>query len=189
MNLPAHAPRAAHDLVTPPGGARRAALRARLATLRAACGRIPHSLVALLARFSIAGVFWKSGQTKIEGFAVDLVDGEFTLGWPRLSDSAVALFRDEYRLPLLDPQLAATLAALGEHVLPVLLLLGLGTRFAALGLLGMTAVIQVLVYPGAWPTHGVWAVVLLGLVAQGPGRLSLDHLLWRDGAPARRTPG
>jgi putative oxidoreductase len=71
---------------------------------------------------------------------------------------------------------AATLAALGEHVLPVLVLLGLGTRFAALGLLVMTVVIQFLVYPGAYPTHGVWAAVLLWLMARGPGRLSLDYL-------------
>jgi len=109
--------------------------------------------------------------------AVDLVEGHFTLGWPRLSESAVALFRDEYQLPLLPPELAATLAATGEHLLPLLLLLGLGSRFAALGLLGMTAVIQLLVYPGAYPTHGVWAAALLMLVAQGPGRGSLDHLL------------
>ena len=137
---------------------------------------IPEDLIALLGRFSIAAVFWKSGQTKIEGFAVDLVDGSFALGWPRLSESAVALFRDEYRLPLVEPEVAATLAALGEHVLPVLVLLGLGTRFAALGLLLMTAVIQFLVYPGAYPTHGVWAAVLLWLMARGPGRLSLDYL-------------
>lgn len=139
--------------------------------------RIPEDLIALLGRFSIAAVFWKSGQTKVEGFAIDLVDGSFALGWPRLSESAVALFRDEYRLPLVQPELAAGLAALGEHILPVLILLGLGTRFAALGLLVMTAVIQFLVYPGAYPTHGVWAAVLLWLMVRGPGRLSVDHLI------------
>lgn len=138
---------------------------------------IPYDVLAVLARFSLAATFWRSGQTKVEGLAVDLVEGHFTLGWPRLSESAVALFRDEYQLPLLPPELAATLAATGEHLLPLLLLLGLGSRFAALGLLGMTAVIQLLVYPGAYPTHGVWAVALLMLVAQGPGRWSLDHLL------------
>jgi putative oxidoreductase len=89
----------------------------------------------------------------------------------------VALFQDEYRLPLLSPELGAALAALGEHLLPVLLLLGLGTRFAALGLLIMTAVIQFWVYPDAYPTHGVWAAVLLYLMARGPGRISLDHLI------------
>ncbi|EGV15885.1 DoxX family protein [Thiocapsa marina] len=144
-----------------------------------AMARIPEDLIALLGRFSIAAVFWKSGQTKIEGFAVDLVEGSVQLGWPRLSDSAVALFEHEYRLPLVSPELGAVLAALGEHVLPVLLLLGLGTRFAALGLLVMTAVIQVLVYPGAYATHGVWAAVLLYLMARGPGRISLDQLIGR----------
>jgi putative oxidoreductase len=141
--------------------------------------RIPHSLTALIGRFAIAGVFWKSGQTKIEGLQIDIVEGNFQLGLPRLSESAVDLFRDEYRLPLLPPELGATLAALGEHALPLLILLGLGTRFAALGLLVMTAVIQLLVYPGAWPTHGVWAAVLLWLMALGPGAVSLDHWLAR----------
>jgi putative oxidoreductase len=144
-----------------------------------AMARIPEDLIALLGRFSIAAVFWKSGQTKIEGFAVDLVEGRVQLGWPRLSDSAVALFQYEYDLPLLSPELGAVLAALGEHLLPVLLLLGLGTRFAALGLLVMTAVIQFLVYPGAYATHGVWAAVLLYLMARGPGRISLDQLIGR----------
>lgn len=149
-----------------------------------ACSRIPHSLVALLGRFSIAAVFWKSGQTKVEGFAVDLVEGQFAFGIPRLADSAVALFRDEYRLPVVSPELAAVLAAVAEHALPVLLLFGLATRFSALGLLVMTAVIQVLVYPGAWPTHGVWAAVLLYLVANGPGVVSIDALVARRVRPA-----
>lgn len=148
--------------------------------------RIPESAIALLARFSIAGVFWRSGQTKIEGLAIDIVEGRFEWGLPRLADSAVDLFRDEYRLPLLAPEWGALLAAWGEHLLPILLLLGLGTRFAALGLLAMTAVIQFLVYPGAWPTHGAWAAVLLWLVVRGPGVVSFDHLLARRGpGPAR----
>jgi putative oxidoreductase len=142
-----------------------------------AMARVPHSFIALLGRFAIAGVFWKSGQTKLEGLAIDIVEGTFQFGWPRLSESAVDLFRDEYRLPLLSPELAATLATVGEHMLPVFILLGLGTRLAALGLLVMTAVIQLLVYPGAWPTHGVWAAVLLWLMARGPGVVSLDHWL------------
>jgi putative oxidoreductase len=143
----------------------------------AALQRIPYSPVALLGRFSVAAVFWKSGQTKVEGLAIDLVQGQFQLGWPRLSASAVDLFRDEYRLPWLAPELAAMLAAVAEHLLPLALLLGLATRLSALGLLGMTAVIQVLVYPGAYATHGVWAAVLLMLMAQGPGRWSVDHWL------------
>ena len=152
-----------------------------VARLHRAMAAIPESLIALLARFSIAAVFWNSGQTKVEGFAINLVTGTFELGMPRLSGSAVDLFRDEYRLPLLPPELAAVLAAVGEHALPALLLLGLGTRFAAAGLLLVTAVIQILVYPGADATHGVWAAVLLWLMARGPGVLSLDHALkWQQ---------
>lgn len=153
----------------------------RLRAFTGLCSRIPHSLIALLGRFSIAALFWKSGQTKIEGLAIDLVDGTFELGWPRLADSARFLFREEYRLPLLPPELAACLAASAEHLFPLLLLLGLGTRFSALALLGMTAVIQIFVYPDAYPTHGLWATVLLYLLATGPGRLSFDHWLARRG--------
>ena len=142
--------------------------------------RIPNSLVALLARFSIAAVFWNSGQTKIEGLVINLVNGELQLGWPRLSDSAVALFLDEYRLPLLSPALAAPLAAIAEHVFPVLILIGLATRFSALG---MTIVIQIFVYPGAYATHGTWAALLLYLTARGPGAVSIDH--WIAGRRVR----
>ncbi|NDY90323.1 DoxX family protein [Ideonella livida] len=148
--------------------------------------QLPADGIALLARFALAATFWLSGQTKVSGLVINLVSGEWVLGWPRLSDSAVALFADEYRLPLLPPAVAAVLAATAEHVLPVLLLLGLGTRLAALGLLGMTAVIQLLVYPGAYATHGTWAAGLLWLMALGPGRLSLDHLLARRWAGTAR---
>lgn len=141
--------------------------------------RIPDTLIALIGRFSIAAIFWKSGQTKIEGFAVDLVAGEFQFGWPQLSDSALELFRSEYRLPLLSPELAAPLAAFGEHFFPLLILIGLATRFSALALLVMTLTIQIFVYPDAYPTHGVWATVLLLLIARGPGAISLDHWLFR----------
>lgn len=140
---------------------------------------IPHSLIAFVGRFSIAAVFWKSGQTKIEGLAIDLVSGQVQLGWPHLSDSALELFRTEYRLPLLPPELAAPMAAFAEHLFPLLLLIGLATRFSALGLLGMTAVIEIFVYPDAYPIHGTWAAVLLYLIAKGPGALSLDHLIAR----------
>ena len=159
-----------------------------LERLHATFMRIPFDAVALLARVSVAGVFWRSGQTKIEGLAIDLVEGTWTLGWPRLSENAVALFRDEYRLPLLPPELAAMAAAAGEHLLPLLLLAGLATRLSAAGLLAMTAVIQLLVYPGAWPTHGTWAALLLVLMAQGGGRWSVDHLLSaaRARSPARQ---
>ncbi len=130
---------------------------------------IPQDAIALAARVFPAVIFWQSGQTKLEGW--------------RISDNAIVLFREEYRLPLLDPVWAAHLAALGEHLFPLLLIFGLASRFAALALLGMTAVIQIFVYPDAWPTHGVWAVALLLVAARGPGRLSLDHLLARRWAP------
>lgn len=139
--------------------------------------RIPHSLIAFIARFSIAAVFWKSGQTKVQGFAIDLIDRTFQFGWPRLSDSAVDLFRTEYKLPLLSPVVAAHAAATAEHLFPILLLMGFGTRLAALALLGMTLVIEIFVYPDAYPTHGTWAAILLYLAATGPGRFSVDHWL------------
>ena len=150
-------------------------LRAGIAALQ----RIPDDAIALLGRFSIAAVFWKSGQTKVQGFAIDIVNGEFQLGLPQLSDSVVALFREEYKLPLLPPELAAPMAAFAEHLFPLLILIGLATRFSALALLVMTATIQLLVYPDAYPTHGVWAAVLLFLVARGPGTVSMDHLIAR----------
>ncbi|CAM5368425.1 hypothetical protein ECAE60S_01454 [Eoetvoesiella caeni] len=142
-------------------------------------GCIPDSLIAAVGRFSIAAVFWKSGQTKIQGIAIDLVNGEFQIGWPRLSDSAIDLFRDEYRLPLIPPELAAPMAAFAEHLFPILILLGLATRFSAVALFIMTLTIQIFVYPDAYPTHGIWAAVLLYLIAKGPGKISIDHWIAR----------
>jgi putative oxidoreductase len=126
---------------------------------------IPISFISFCARFFPAAVFWQSGETKIEGWHV--------------SDSAIALFREEYRLPLIDPSLAAHMSAFGEHFFPVLLVLGLATRLSAMALLGMTAVIEIFVYPDAWPTHGVWATCFLVLIARGAGVFSLDHLVKR----------
>lgn len=143
--------------------------------------RIPDSLIALLGRFSIAAVFWLSGQTKVQGFTLNIVSGEFSIDNPRLSDSVVDLFRDEYRLPLVPPELLAPMAAFAEHLFPALILIGLATRFSALALLGMTATIQIFVYPDAYPLHGVWATVLLYLAARGPGVVSLDALIARRG--------
>jgi putative oxidoreductase len=110
-------------------------------------------------------VFWQSGQTKVAGW--------------HLKPSAIALFQNDYQLPLIDPTVAAYVSAFNEHLFPILLVLGLATRFAALALLLMTAVIEIFVYPGAWPTHGVWATCFLLLLARGPGALSLDHLIAR----------
>jgi len=156
-----------------------ASIKDRLDQIIEIFGAIPDSLIAALGRFSIAAVFWKSGQTKVQGFAIDIVGGEFTLGVPQLSDSVVDLFRDEYKLPLIAPEIAAPMAAFAEHLFPLLILIGLATRFSALALLVMTLTIQLLVYPDAWPTHGLWAAVLLFLIARGPGILSLDHLISR----------
>ncbi len=150
-----------------------------LGNIIALLSRIPDSFIALLGRFSIAAIFWKSGQTKIEGFAIDFISGEYQFGWPHLSDTAIELFRSEYRLPLIPPELAAPMAAFAEHFFPVLILFGLATRFSSLALLIMTATIEIFVYPDAYPTHGVWATVLLVLIARGPGRLSIDHWLSR----------
>ena len=131
----------------------------------AAMDRIPCWLIALSARIFPAAVFWQSGLTKVAGFS--------------LKPSAIALFENEYQLPLIDPAIAAYASAVAEHLFPVLLVIGLATRFSALALLVMTAVIEVFVYPGAWPTHGVWATCFLIVIARGPGLLSLDHLIAR----------
>ncbi|HMS04215.1 MAG TPA: DoxX family membrane protein [Burkholderiaceae bacterium] len=124
----------------------------------------PADLLALAARLGIAAVFWQSGRTK--------VDEQF-----HVTDSAIALFTDEFKLPLLDPAFAAHLAAYAEHLFPLLLALGLLTRLSALALLGMTLVIQIFVYPDAWPTHLSWAAILLLLLHHGGGRLSMDAVL------------
>jgi len=124
----------------------------------------PHSLLALVNRMAIAGIFWLSARTKVEG-------------WLTISDSAYALFRDEYKLPVLPPELAAQMATVAEHLFPVLLVLGLFTRLSALALLGMTLTIQLFVYPDAWPTHLSWAGLMLYLVGRGAGNVSLDRAL------------
>jgi len=125
---------------------------------------VSYDLLALAARVGIAAIFFRSGRTKVEGFLT-------------LTEGARELFRTEYQLPLVPPEIAACLAAYAEHLFPVLLVLGLFTRLSALALLGMTLVIQVFVYPDAWPTHLSWATLLLCLAGRGPGRLSLDRLL------------
>ena len=133
-----------------------------LARLRSWLDAVPYTVLAIPLRLAIATVFWNSGTTKLANW-----------------DTAVALFTDEYRLPLLPPELAATMAASVELSTPVLLVLGLLTRPAAAVLLGMTAIIEIFVYPLAWPTHIQWAAMLLVLLCRGPGALSLDHWLWQ----------
>lgn len=127
---------------------------------------LPETVLLLVARLGIAAVFFQSGRTKVEG-------------WLTITDSTYYLFETDYKLPLVPPHLAAHMATYSEHLFPILLVLGLGTRFAALGLLGMTTVIEIFVYPDAWPTHLSWAALLLPLIAKGGGALSLDRLLRR----------
>jgi putative oxidoreductase len=112
----------------------------------------------------MAATFFYSGRTKVEGFL-------------RVTPGAIDLFRTEYKLPLVPPEIAAHLAAYAEHLFPLLLVLGLATRLSAAALLGMTLVIQLFVYPDAWPTHLSWAALFLLLLGRGGGRLSLDHAL------------
>ncbi len=123
---------------------------------------VPYSLLALPLRFAVATVFWDSGTTKLANW-----------------DATLQLFEDEYKVPLLPPDIAAHVGAAIELSTPVLLVLGFMTRPAALVLLGMTTVIEVFVYPQAWPTHIQWAAMLLVLLCRGGGALSVDHWLRR----------
>ena len=125
---------------------------------------ISDSLLALAARFALAGIFFQSGRTKVDG-------------WLTVTDGAYALFREEYKVPFVAPEIAAQLAAYAEHLFPLLLALGLCTRLSALALLGMTAVIQIFVYPDAWATHLSWAALLLLLIGRGGGALALDRAI------------
>jgi putative oxidoreductase len=111
---------------------------------------------------AVAAIFFLSGRTKVEGLLT-------------VSDNAYTLFREDYKVPLLPPELAAHVATYAEHLFPILLVLGLFTRLSALALLGMTAVIQIFVYPAAWPTHLTWAALMLYLIGRGAGPLSLDR--------------
>lgn len=132
-----------------------------LIRLNAAFARVPLDLVRIALRLFPAFVFLQSGRTKVEGFTI--------------KPSTYYLFEHDYALPLIPPEIAALLAAGAEHLLPALMILGLLTRVAALGLIGMTAVIEIFVYPEAWVTHGLWVSALFALVVLGPGRLSLDR--------------
>lgn len=135
-------------------------LRTSFVAVRARLERLPLSVIQFAMRIAIGMVFFNSGLLKLRSF-------EF----------AVKLFEQEYRLPLIDPTLAAQLAMAVEITVPVFLFLGLATRLATLPLLGMVAVIQILVYPQAWVEHLLWTSVLVTLLTRGPGAISLDHLI------------
>jgi putative oxidoreductase len=137
---------------------------------RAWLERVPYSLLALALRFSVAWIFWNAGQVKL-------------INWQR----TIELFRDEYQVPILPPELAANIALSVELTVPVLLALGLFTRAEVVVLLGMTAVIQAFVYPDAWPTHLQWTAMNLVLLCRGAGFLSVDHFFWHRFAPKRQV--
>lgn len=124
--------------------------------------RVPYAALAIPLRFAVATVFWNSGMVKIASW-----------------NTTLALFAEEYRVPLLPPELAAYMAAAIELTTPVMLVLGLLTRPAAALLLGMTIVIEIFVYPQAWPAHIQWAAMLLVLLCRGAGKLSIDYMLQR----------
>ncbi len=141
------------------------AVRPRLAFVPALIARLlPAPVISLIIRVAIAAVFFLSGRTKVEGLL-------------EITDSTYSLFATEYQVPLIPSDIAALLATWSEHLFPVLIVLGLMTRFSALALLGMTLVIQVFVYPLGWPTHLLWGALLLYLVRFGAGPLSLDRML------------
>jgi putative oxidoreductase len=125
---------------------------------------LPLSLLLLVQRLGIAAVFFMSGRTKVDGILT-------------VNDTAFELFRSEYALPLVKPEIAAYASAYSEHLFPILLVLGLFTRLSAGALLVMTLIIEIFVYPDAWPTHLSWAGLLLPLIALGGGKLSLDRLV------------
>jgi putative oxidoreductase len=127
-------------------------------------GLVSHGLLALAARVAVAAIFFLSGRTKVDGFLT-------------VNDTAYTLFREDYKVPLLPPEVAAHMATYAEHLFPILLVMGLFTRLSALALLGMTAVIQIFVYPSAWPTHLSWAALMLYLAGRGAGPVSLDRAL------------
>ena len=144
-------------------------MKVAMLALRERLARFPLSVIQLAMRIGVGAVFFRSGLLKYNSW-------EFT----------VQLFRDEYKVPLLDPVLAAKLAMAQELAVPVFLFVGLATRVATLPLLGMITVIQIFVYPNAWSDHLLWGSVLVLILTRGPGALSIDHLLAR--ASARSEP-
>lgn len=132
-------------------------------------GRIPESVALLLVRLALAGVFWRSGRSKV-------VEGS----WLQISDVTYYLFETDYSAVPLPPDLAARLATIAEFVFPILLVIGLSTRLSALALLGMTAVIQIFVFPEAWwSVHILWVALALILISRGGGLFALDAIAAR----------
>ena len=130
--------------------------------LRGWLARFPLSIIQLAGRIGVGATFFRAGLLKYGSW-------EFT----------VKLFEDEYRVPLLDPAVAARIAMVQELTIPILLVLGLATRIATIPLLGMIAVIQIFVYPNAYNDHLVWGSILVLLLTKGPGVFSIDHLIVR----------
>jgi len=143
---------------------------------------IPYSAIALFVRIVAAHSFFVSGQTKIDGPTIgsEIFGFDLTFQIPTaIRDATFALFADEYKLPFLAPTTATYFATALEFLLPIFLVLGLFTRLSAFGLLAMTMVIQIFVYPDAWWTaHAYWAALLVVLIARGPGAISLDRLVF-----------
>jgi putative oxidoreductase len=137
----------------------RLSLTARVRQLNDQLGLLPLSVIQLMARIGMAMIFWRSGQSKLANW-----------------DLTLQLFANEYKVPVIPPEIAAPMAAAVELGAPVLLVLGLFTRLATLPMIGMTLVIQTFVYPMAWVDHLVWMTLLLLLLSRGPGIFSLDHL-------------
>ena len=135
-------------------------LKTLVARVFALLGRVPLSLHQLLFRLAIAGVFLRAGLGKLASW-----------------ESTVALFREEYRVPVLPPEVAAVMSSSVEVGCSALLLVGLATRVATVPMLGMIATIQLFVYPHAWPEHVTWMSILVFLLTRGGGRLSLDHAI------------
>jgi putative oxidoreductase len=125
---------------------------------------VPLSVNGLICRFAVAGVFWRSGETKVHDFFY-------------LNDSTYDLFRDEYKVPLLPPEIAAVVATISEHLFSALLVIGLASRLSAGALFGMTVVIELFVYPESWPDHLMWSASLIFIILRGPGTWSVDHVI------------
>jgi len=131
---------------------------------------VPLSVNGLICRCAVAGVFWRSGETKVHDFFY-------------LNDSTYDLFSDEYKVPLLPPEVAAVVATISEHLFSALLVIGLASRLSAGALFGMTLVIEIFVYPESWPDHLMWAASLIFIILRGPGTWSVDHLIRKKFVP------